>query len=162
MSTKEIIMSRIRERNSPHEYHEHAAARAMEDCLALPNAAPDVTFCKNLLLCNTPKTAFFLYVTVPDKPFRTGDISKRLGSSRLSFAPSECLMDMLHLQSGSLSPLGLWFDGEQRIRLAFDKDVQREGRIAFHPCDNTATVLFDQQVFWEQVVPALEHEPLFI
>ena len=162
MSTKEIIMSRIRELNIPHEYHEHAAAHTMEDCLALPYAAPDVTFCKNLLLCNTPKTAFFLYVSVPDKPFRTGDISKRLGSSRLSFAPSECLMDMLHLQSGSLSPLGLWFDGEQRIRLAFDKDVQREGRIAFHPCDNTATVLFGQQVFWEQVEPALEHEPLFI
>ena len=162
MSTKEIIMSRIRELNIPHEYHEHAAAHTMEDCLALPYAAPDVTFCKNLLLCNTPKTAFFLYVTVPDKPFRTGDISKRLGSSRLSFAPSECLMDMLHLQSGSLSPLGLWFDEEQRIRLAFDKDVQWAERIAFHPCDNTATVLFDQQVFWEQVVPALEHEPIFI
>ena len=162
MSTKEIIMSRIRALNIPHEYHEHAAAHTMEDCLALPYAAEDVTFCKNLLLCNTPKTAFFLYVTVPDKPFRTGDVSKRLGSSRLSFAPSECLMDMLHLESGSLSPLGLWFDEEQRIRLAFDKDVQREGRIAFHPCDNTATVLFDQRVFWEQVVPALAHEPIFI
>lgn len=162
MSTKNTIMEKIRALNIPHEYHEHAAAHTMEDCLALPYAAPDVTFCKNLLLCNTPKTAFFLYVTVPDKAFRTGDVSKRLGSSRLSFAPSECLMDMLHLESGSLSPLGLWFDEEQRIRLAFDKDVQRAGRIAFHPCDNTATVLFDQQVFWEQVVPALEHEPLFI
>ena len=162
MSTKEIIMSRIRELNIPHEYHEHAAAHTMEDCLALPYAAPDVTFCKNLLLCNTPKTAFFLYVTVPDKPFRTGDISKRLGSSRLSFAPSECLMDMLHLQSGSLSPLGLWFDGEQRIRLAFDKDVQQEGRIAFHPCDNSATVLFRQEDFWHAVVPALAHDPIFI
>jgi Ala-tRNA(Pro) deacylase len=162
MSTKEIIMSRIRELNIPHEYHEHAAAHTMEDCLALPYAAPDVTFCKNLLLCNTPKTAFFLYVTVPDKPFRTGDISKRLGSSRLSFAPSECLMDMLHLQSGSLSPLGLWFDREQRIRLAFDKDVRRDGRIAFHPGDNTATVLFRQEDFWEQVVPALGHEAVFI
>ena len=162
MNTKETIMARVRALGVAHEYYEHAPAHTMADCLALPYAAPDVTFCKNLLLCNTPKTAFYLYVTVPDKPFRTGDISKRLGSSRLSFAPSECLMDMLHLQSGSLSPLGLWFDGAQRIRLAFDKDVQREGRIAFHPCDNTATVLFDQQVFWEQVVPALEHEPIFI
>ena len=162
MSTKEIIMARIRALGIPHEYHEHAAAHTMADCLALPYAAEDVTFCKNLLLCNTPRTAFFLYVTVPDKPFRTGDVSKRLGSSRLSFAPTECLMDMLHLASGSLSPLGLWFDTEQRIRLAFDKDVQRPGRIAFHPCDNTATVLFDQQVFWQQVVPALGHEPVFI
>ena len=162
MSTKEIIMEKIRALGVPHEYHEHAAAHTMADCLALPYAAPDVTFCKNLLLCNTPKTAFFLYVTLPDKPFRTGDVSKRLGSSRLSFAPPECLHDMLRLEPGSLSPLGLWFDAEQHIRLAFDKDVQQEGRIAFHPCDNTATVLFDQQVFWEQVVPALGHDTIFI
>jgi len=72
------------------------------------------------------------------------------------------LPEMLHLEPGSLSPLGLWFDEGKRIRLAFDKDVQQEGRIAFHPCDNTATVLFEQQVFWEQVVPALGHEVMFI
>lgn len=162
MNTKETIMTRVRALNIPHEYHEHAPAHTMEDCLALPYAAADVTFCKNLLLCNTAKTAFYLYVTRPDKPFRTGDVSKRLGSSRLSFAPAECLTEMLHLQSGSLSPLGLWFDTENRIRLAFDRDVMREGRIAFHPCDNTATVLFAQQDFWNTVVPALAHKPLFI
>lgn len=162
MNTKETIMARVRALGVAHEYYEHAPAHTMADCLALPYAAPDVTFCKNLLLCNTPKTAFYLYVTLPDKPFRTSDVSKRLNSSRLSFAPPECLPEMLHLEPGSLSPLGLWFDEEQQIRLAFDKDVQKEGRIAFHPCDNTATVLFDQQVFWEQVVPALEHEPIFI
>ena len=162
MTTKSIIMARIRGLNIPHEYHEHTPAHTMADCLALPYAAPDVCFCKNLLLCNTPRTAFYLYVTLPDKPFRTGDVSKRLGSSRLSFAPAECLTEMLHLESGSLSPLGLWFDEAQRIRLAFDRDVQQPGRIAFHPCDNTATVLFDQRVFWEQVVPALGHEAVFI
>ncbi len=162
MSTKETIMQHIAALGVPYEYHEHAAAHTMADCLALPYAAPDVTFCKNLLLCNTPRSAFYLYVTVPDKPFRTGDVSKRIGSSRLSFAPPECLPQMLHLESGSLSPLGLWFDTEQRIRLVFDRDVQHSGRIAFHPCDNTATVLFEQQVFWEQVVPALEHEAMFI
>ena len=162
MSNKRNVIERLRALDIPCEVHEHQAAPTMEDCLALSYAAPDVTFCKNLLLCNTPKTAFYLYVTVPDKPFRTGDVSKRLGSSRLSFAPTECLHDMLRLEPGSLSPLGLWFDTEQRIRLAFDKDVMQEGRIAFHPCDNTATVLFDQRVFFEQVVPALAHEPIFI
>lgn len=162
MTTKEIIMARVRALGVAHEYYEHAPAHTMADCLGLPYAAADVTFCKNLLLCNTPKTAFYLYVTVPDKAFRTGDVSKRLGSSRLSFAPPECLPEMLHLESGSLSPLGLWFDEEQRIRLAFDKDVQKEGRIAFHPCDNSATVLFRQEDFWQTVVPALGHEAIFI
>ena len=162
MSVKNTIMARLRALNIPHEYHEHAAAHTMADCLALPYAAPDVTFCKNLLLCNTPKTIFYLYVTDPDKPFRTSDVSKRLGASRLSFAPPECLPEILHLQPGSLSPLGLWFDPDCRIRLAFDRDIMRDGRIAFHPCDNTATVLFGQRVFWEQVVPALGHEAAFI
>lgn len=162
MSTKETIMAHIHALNIPCEYHEHAPACTMEDCLALPYAAEDVTFCKNLLLCNTAGTAFYLYVTLPDKPFRTSDVSKRLGSSRLSFAPADCLPRMLHLESGSLSPLGLWFDEARQIQLAFDRDVQREGRIAFHPCDNTATVLFRQEDFWQAVVPALGHEAAFI
>ena len=162
MSTKEIIMAHVRALGIPHEYHEHAPAFTMEDCLALPYAAPDVTFCKNILLCNRQQTAFYLYVTDPGKPFRTADVSKRLNSSRLSFAPADCLPRMLHLQSGSLSPLGLWFDEEHQIQLVFDRDVQREGRIAVHPCDNSATVLFQQADFWQQIVPALQHEALFI
>ena len=51
---------------------------------------------------------------------------------------------------------------EKRIQLVFDHDVKREGRIAFHPCDNTATVVFAQEVFWTQVVPTLGHEPIWL
>ncbi len=155
MNTKETILARLAALDIPHEVHEHAPAPAMADCLAQPFMTPDVTFCKNLLLTPANRAAYYLYVTLPDKPFRTGEVSKRIGSSRLSFAPAECLPEMLRLQSGSLSPLGLWFDGERRITLVIDREVQREGRIAFHPCDNTATVLFDQQVFFGRVLPAL-------
>ena len=162
MSNKLRVMERLRALRIPHEYHEHAPAMTMADCLALPYAAPDVTFCKNILLCNRQQTAFYLYVTPPDKPFRTADTSKALGSSRLSFAPAECLPAMLGLESGSLSPLGLWFDPEGRIQLVFDREIRREGRIAFHPCDNTATVLFPQEVFFEQVVPTLAHPPVWL
>ena len=162
MSNKSKVMERLQALGVPHEYHEHEPAWSMEDCLALPCAEPDVTFCKNILLCNRQQTAFYLYVTPPDKPFRTADTSKALGSSRLSFAPSECLPEMLGLESGSLSPLGLWFDREKRIQLVFDREIRREGRIAFHPCDNPATVIFQQDVFFGQVVPTLEHPPIWL
>lgn len=162
MSNKNRVLDHLRERNIPCEVYEHAPAYTMEDCLALPYAAPDVTFCKNILLCNRQMTDFYLYVTLPDKVFRTSDVSKRLGSSRLSFAPGELLPDMLGLQSGSLSPLALWFDDKRQVKLAIDRDVCREGRIAFHPCDNTATVIFRQEVFWQQVMPALEREPMWV
>lgn len=162
MSNKLKVMEHLRALNIPHEYFEHAPAWTMDDCLALPCAGPDVTFCKNILLCNRQQTVFYLYVTPPDKPFRTADTSKALNSSRLSFAPSEYLPRMLGLESGSLSPLGLWFDREKRIQLVFDREIRRDGRIAFHPCDNTATLLFEQSVFFEQVVPTLEHPAIWL
>ncbi|MBQ8653522.1 MAG: prolyl-tRNA synthetase associated domain-containing protein [Clostridia bacterium] len=162
MSNKLMVTEKLRSLNIPFEYHEHAPAMTMEDCLALPYAAPDVTFCKNILLCNRQQTAYYLYVTLPGKPFRTSAVSKLIGSSRLSFAPQESLRELLELESGSLSPLGLWFDREKRVQLVFDREVNREGRIAFHPCDNTATCIFDQETFWRQAVPALEHQVMWI
>ena len=162
MSEQAKILARLRELQIPFEEYHHAAAHTMEDCLALPYAAPDVTFCKNILLCNRQQTAFYLYVTQPEKPFRTADVSKLLGTSRLSFAPTELLPQMLHLQSGSLSPLALYEDPDRRIALVLDRGILRGERIAFHPCDNTATVIFTLETFRERVIPSLQHEPVWL
>ncbi|MGN0777578.1 MAG: prolyl-tRNA synthetase associated domain-containing protein [Aristaeellaceae bacterium] len=162
MSNKAVVASRLRALGIPFAYYEHEPAFTIAACLMLPYAAEDLTICKNILLCNRQQTAFYLYVTLPDKAFRTSEVSHALGSSRLSFAPENCLRELLELESGSLSPLGLWFDREQRVQLVFDRAVRRAGRIAFHPCDNTATCVFEQEVFWTQVVPSLGREPVWI
>lgn len=162
MSNQQKVMEKLRDLCIPFEAYYHAAAHTMEDCLALPYATPDVTFCKNILLCNRQKTEFFLYITLPDKPFRTADVSKLLGVSRLSFAPNETLPTLLQLESGSLSPLALWFDDDAKIKLVLDNDILSGKRIAFHPCDNTATVIFTQEVFRQQVLPALAHSPIYL
>lgn len=162
MSNKEPIRQQLDALGVPYEWYEHAAADTMADCLALPYAKPDVTFCKNILLCNRQKTDYYLYITLPDKPFRTADVSKLLGVSRLSFAPEEALEELCRLHRGSLSPLALWFDREGRIRFVMDRGIRREGRIAFHPCDNTATVIFAQEDFFGRVLPALGHEPAWL
>lgn len=162
MSHKQEVLDRLTSLGVPFEHYEHAAAQTMADCLALPYAAPDVAFCKNILLCNRQKTDYYLYITLPDKPFRTADVSKLLGVSRLSFAPEEALEELCRLHRGSLSPLALWFDAEKRIRFVIDRSIRREGRIAFHPCDNTATVIFRQEDFWARVLPSLGHEPVFL
>ena len=162
MSHKQEIYDRLDALGVDYARHEHAPVHTMAECLALPYAAPDVTFCKNILLCNRQKTDFYLYVTDPEKPFRTADVSKALGVSRLSFAPSETLPERLGLESGSLSPLALWFDPERQFQLVLDRIIRREGRIAFHPCDNTATVIFRQADFWDQVLPSLGHIPVWL
>ena len=162
MSHKPEVYARLDALGVPYERHEHALVHTMADCLALPYAAPDVTFCKNILLCNRQQTAWWLYVTDPDKPFRTAVVSKLLGVSRLSFAPGEQLTTLLGLESGSLSPLAMWFDREHRVTLALDQDIRRPGRIAFHPCDATSTVIFSQKVFWQRVLPALTDSPVIL
>ena len=162
MSHREETIARLRAEGVPFELFEHEPAHTMADCLKLPYALPDVTFCKNILLCNRQRTEFYLYVTLPDKPFRTADVSRLLGVSRLSFAPGEYLPELLGLESGSLTPLALWFDAGHRIRLVIDRDIRREGRIAFHPCQNDATVIFDQRVFHEQVLPLLAKDVTFL
>ena len=149
--TKEAIYARLDELGVPYTRYEHEAAHTMEACYALPFAAPDVTICKNMLLCNTQKTQFYLYVSPAGKRFRTSAVSKLIGTSRLSFAPEESLMERLETASGSLSPFGLWCEGASGVRFVADKGVRQTDKIAFHPCDNTSTVVFSQEDFWGRV-----------
>ena len=149
--TKEAIYARLDELGVPYTRYEHEAAHTMEACYALPFAAPDVTICKNMLLCNTQKTQFYLYVSPAEKRFRTSAVSKLIGTSRLSFAPEESLMERLETASGSLSPFGLWCEGASGVRFVADKGVRQTDKIAFHPCDNTSTVVFSQEDFWGRV-----------
>ena len=157
MSNKAVVLQHLDTLQIPYALYEHPAAFTMEECYALPLAGPDVTFCKNLLLCNRQQTAFYLLVISPDSHFRTAELSHELGVSRLSFAPEDALPRLLGLEKGAVSPLGLWFDQEQQVRLLFERAIRKPGKIAFHPCDNTATVVFEQEVFWQQVVPTLKH-----
>lgn len=157
MSNKAVVLQHLDTLQIPYALYEHPAAFTMEECYALTFAGPDVTFCKNLLLCNRQQTAFYLLVISPDSHFRTAELSHELGVSRLSFAPEDALPRLLGLEKGAVSPLGLWFDQEQQVRLLFERAIRKPGKIAFHPCDNTATVVFEQEVFWQQVVPTLKH-----
>ena len=154
---RDLVLERLNEMGVPYVVHEHPPAHTMEDCQRLPFTGPTLTFCKNLLLCNRQQTAFYLLVISPDRAFRTAELSHELGVSRLSFAPEDALPRLLGLEKGAVSPLGLWFDREKQVQLLFERAVRRPGQIAFHPCDNTATVVFDQGVFWEQVVPSLSN-----
>ncbi len=52
MSNKARVLNHLQALSIPCAVYEHPAVFTMEECLALPYAAPDVTFCKNILLCN--------------------------------------------------------------------------------------------------------------
>lgn len=159
MAIKQEIVSFLDGLSIPYEYHIHPPAHTIEACLAMPFITDDVTICKNLFLCNRQQTQYYLLLLRPDTVFRTSAVSKALGSSRLSFAPEDSLPILLHLTSGSVSPFGLIYDHDHQIVLAAEAAVKATPRIAFHPCDNTATVVLAQDDFWHRVIPALGAEP---
>ncbi len=143
----------------PYRFFQHPRVLTIEDCLSLPFMDESTTFCRNLFLCNRQQTAFYVLLLRPLTPFRTAVVSKALGVSRLSFAPTDALERMLHVAAGAVSPLGLYFDMAHAILLCYEQAVRDTPKIAFHPCDSGATVVFAQEVFWGRVLPLLGVTP---
>ena len=155
---EQTVYDTLRSLGVAYEVRRHAPAHTMTDCLSL-GLAPDVAYCKNLFLCNRQQTHFYLLLALPDKAFRTADVSKQLGVSRLSFAPEWLLPDYLGLLAGAVSPFGLLFDPQARVRLLVDADLARDERVAFHPCVNTATVVLSMRDFFDVFLPHTQHVP---
>jgi Ala-tRNA(Pro) deacylase len=140
---------------------DHDPAMKMEACAEIDKAL-GATICKNLFLCNRPKTTFYLLMMCADKHFETRPVSDQVGSSRLCFAPPEYLEKFLDITPGSVSVLGLMNDKEKRVSLVIDNDLLKNEYIGLHPCINTSTLKISMKDILEKVIPALEHTPVFV
>ena len=160
-SVKEDVLAALAALGIPCELLEHAPVHTMEDCKAAEEALGGV-MPKNLFLTPRNHASHHLLVARADAPFRTSRISRQLGVSRLSFATAEELMDMLRTLPGAISPMGLLFDKEKRVRLAIDRALHGEERLLFHPCVNTATLAISGADFFERLLPALGHEATYV
>lgn len=145
----------------PYTRVDHKAAMTMEDCQKIDKAM-GVEMCKNLLLCNRQKTNFYLLLMPGDKPFQTKELSKQIGSARLSFADGAQMEEFLDITPGSLSVLGLANDKEQRVQLLIDKAVLESQMFGCHPCVNTSSVCFTTRELLEKLIPAMGHTPVVV
>ena len=134
--------------------HPDMPAMDMEDCQKI-DAVLHVRICKNLFLCNRQKTSFYLLAMPDDKPFKTKELSRQLGISRLSFADETFMEQFLDLRPGSVSVLGLMNDADHRVRLVLDEDLLKEEKFGCHPCVNTSSVCFSTRDLTDKILPAL-------
>ncbi|MDD6094884.1 MAG: YbaK/EbsC family protein, partial [Clostridia bacterium] len=82
---KEIDAFNLLDRlNIPYERVEHEAAMTIDDCGGVDNVL-GTELCKNLFLTNSAKTAYYLLLLPGDKAFKTKEVSRQIGSTRLSF-----------------------------------------------------------------------------
>lgn len=160
-SVKEDVLAALGALGIPYELLEHAPVHTMEDCKAAEEALGGV-MPKNLFLTPRNHATHHLLIARAEAPFRTSRVSRQLGVSRLSFATAEELMDMLRTLPGAISPMGLLFDGEKKVRLAIDRALRGEERLLFHPCVNTATLAVSGADFFGRLLPALGHEAVYV
>ncbi|MBQ3089694.1 MAG: prolyl-tRNA synthetase associated domain-containing protein [Oscillospiraceae bacterium] len=140
---------------------DHAETMTMEACAAVDQAL-EATICKNLFLCNRQKTRFYLLMLPGDKVFQTKELSRQIGSSRLSFAGEEPMLRYLDITPGSLSVLGLMNDRDHQVQLVIDRPVLEGEYIGCHPCINTSSLRFPTRDLLEKLIPALNHRPLIV
>jgi len=140
----------------PYSRIDHAAAMTMEACAAIDTVLGTV-MCKNLLLSNRQNTAFYLLMLPGDKVFKTKDLSAQIGSSRLSFASGDYMMQLLDITPGSLSVLGLMNDAENRVQLLIDEELLSAQTIGVHPCVNTSSLSLNMTDLLNRFLPAVQH-----
>ena len=141
--------------------HPDQPATTMEICADV-DAVLKVHICKNLFLCNRQQTSFYLLVMPGDKPFKTKELSRQIGVSRLSFANEEYMERFLDLHPGSVSVLGLMNDQEHSVQLVIDEDVLKEAYFGCHPCENTSSVRFATRDLTGKILPALNIQPMIV
>ena len=124
----------------------HPAASTMELCRGIGEEY-GARHCKNLFLANKAGNNFFLLLMDPDKPYRTSDVSKKLGSTRLSFGTAEQLSAVLGSAPGCVSVLALVNEcaekaySEGRLHIAIDTALLSNERICVHPNTSGSTLV---------------------
>ena len=135
---------------------DHEAAFTMEVCEEIDKTL-GATICKNLFLCNRQKTDFYLLMMPGDKPFKTKELSKQIGSARLSFASPDFMLEFLDIKPGAVSVMGLMNDNDNRVRLLVDEDVLKGEYVGCHPCVNTSSLKIKTADVFGKYLDAVHH-----
>lgn len=135
---KEETYQYLSDQKISYEITEHPAVFNMEelDAVELPYPEWDA---KNLFVRDDKKKNYYLITVKGDKRVNLKEFRKQQGLRPLSFASAEDLLEIMALQPGSVSPLGLLNDEERQVRFFLDSEFDGN-KIGIHPNDNTATV----------------------
>ncbi len=141
----------------PFKRMDHEPMATIEACHGVDELL-GIRMCKNLFLCNTQKTVFYLLMMPGEKKFKTKEVSKQLGVARLSFAPEEFMEEYLHISPGAVSVMGLMNDKEMHVNLLIDEEILAEEYLGCHPCVNTTSLRLISSDVLHKFLPYVKHE----
>jgi Ala-tRNA(Pro) deacylase len=147
----DLGISYMRLDHAPAFGSEEELCREIEDSLG-------ARICKNLFLANRQRTRFYMLMIPEHKVFRSSDISKQAGRSRLHFAEPEYMEELIGCRPGSASVMGLMNDRDRRVQLLVDEDVLNAEYVGCHPCINTSSIRLKSSDLFGRVLKAMEHD----
>ena len=134
------------------------AVTANPDVMEAVESSLDARICKNLFLANRQRTKFYMLMTPLEKVFRSSDISRQAGSSRLHFAEAEYMEKYIGTTPGSASVMGLINDKDCVVQLLVDEELLKQEYIGCHPCINTSSLRIRSEDIFERFLPAAGHD----
>lgn len=132
---------------------EHEPLYTAEDLNKIKEQAPGL-HAKNLFLRNAKGNKYYLIVTLDEKAINLKEVRSKIGSTALSFASEQRLMNVLKLVPGSVNPFAAVNDENKVVQVFIDKDLLNGELLNFHPNVNYKTVtisLEDLKKYFEYI-----------
>jgi Ala-tRNA(Pro) deacylase len=138
-TTPAALLARLDALGIQHQTVSHEAVFTVEQSTAVRARLPVLqtgTHIKNLFLRNK-REEMWLVTAEAHRAIDLRQLGERLGAGRVSFGSAERLMRYLGVRPGSVTPLALINDRENRVRLAVDRAVLEAEIVWAHPLVNT-------------------------
>jgi Ala-tRNA(Pro) deacylase len=128
------------------EYHEHPPLTTIGDA-RIHWKDYNSGRCKNIFFRNHKGNKHYLVILEHLRLLDIHDLEKRLRQGKLTFASDKRLKKYLGVEPGSVSPFGLINDTENHVHLFIDEKLNEFDRLAFHPNNNTASLVVSRSDF---------------
>jgi Ala-tRNA(Pro) deacylase len=146
ITTEADLLKYLAANQLPYDRIEHPAVFTCAEAVLFRPATPGLET-KNLVLRGEGHKGqapqFFLIVTACEKRLDLKALGKQIGAGKLHFASNDQLMDLLGVEAGSVTILGLVNDRKQQINLLIDAAYWPADAYLCHPLINTATLAID-------------------
>jgi Ala-tRNA(Pro) deacylase len=159
LTTKDAILARLEalgiEAATTHHPPVFTVEEAQEHTRHLPGG-----HCKNLFL-KDKKDRLWLVTCLDEQRVDLNRLSKLLGAARFSFGKAELLREALGVTPGSVTPLAIVNDRDQRVTHVLDAKLLAHELVNCHPLENDATTTLTSADLL-RFVRSTGHEPIIL
>jgi Ala-tRNA(Pro) deacylase len=155
--TKDQLLARLEAMGIAVRTYAHPAVFTVEEAQLHTRHLPG-GHCKNLFL-KDKKDRLWLVTCLDEQRVDLNRLSRLLGAARFSFGKADLLAEVLGVPPGSVTPLALVNDTDQRVTAVVDTKLLAHELVNCHPLANDATATLTSADLL-RFIRATGHEPV--